>query len=424
VTCDAADLLAATQMDATLVAEVPVRILRLCSVFEPPDERLRGWAARFDPVGGMQTHTGELTRELDRRGHRQIVVTTRPPGAPATSPLGRRGTVVRLGLPVPWFRQCYSVFAAGVVHRLSAGADVLHAHLGEDIAVAPIALIAARRHGIPLVLTVHCSVQHTLTTGGARSRALRTVGGFAERVGVRRADGVITLTSRLAAALTADGVPAGRVHVVPSGLNPSLFEAPQRLEDPIPGVPRPRVLFVGRLHRQKGVDVLLRALARLGHREIQLVVAGDGPERMRAGRLARELGISDRVHVLGFVPHARIPSLLGTADVVVLPSRYEELGTALVEAMYARVPIVASDTGGIPELVTSGVHGLLVPPEAPGALAAAIDRLLSRRAEALVLAERAHQRARELIWDRLCERIVDVYEDVAARAPTRPRARR
>jgi glycogen synthase len=401
-----------------------MRVLRLCSVFEPPDESLRGRATRFDPVGGMQTHTGELTRALDRHGVRQTVVTTKPPGAPAISRIGELGTVMRVGLPVPWLRQCYSPFAATVVHRLAADAELLHAHLGEDIAVSPIAISAARRHRIPLVLSLHCSVRHTLTGGGARSWALRSAGGFAERVGVHAADGVIALTSRLAARLIAEGVPAEHVHVIPSGVNPTLFEAPDGAPDPFPGVSRPRLLFLGRLHRQKGVDVLLRALARLQSQDPQLVLVGDGPERARTERLAQHLGIGVRVHFLGFVPHIQVPALLRAADVMVLPSRYEELGTALIEAMYARVPVVASDTGGIRELVTSGVHGLLVIPEAPAALAAAIDHTLSHPTEAAAQADRAHQRARELTWDRLAERVLDVYEDVVARAATRRAATR
>lgn len=81
-----------------LSASRSIRVLRLCSVFEPPEQCMHGPAARFDPVGGMQTHTGELTRALDQLGVAQLVVTTRPPGAPSRARLGQHGTVLRVGL--------------------------------------------------------------------------------------------------------------------------------------------------------------------------------------------------------------------------------------------------------------------------------------------------------------------------------------
>src|SRR5688500_18209030 len=89
-----------------------LRVLRLCSVFEPPDAALHGPGVRFDPIGGMQSHTAQLTRALSARGVRQLVLAARPPGAPSRACAG--GAVVRrFGLPVPWMRQGWSVPACG-----------------------------------------------------------------------------------------------------------------------------------------------------------------------------------------------------------------------------------------------------------------------------------------------------------------------
>src|SRR5918998_658298 len=82
-----------------------IRVLRLCSVFEPPPSALVGRGVKFDPIGGMQNHTAELTRALDRRGVVQTVLTTRPPSAPYFQRLGDHARVIRLGLPVRRFRQ-------------------------------------------------------------------------------------------------------------------------------------------------------------------------------------------------------------------------------------------------------------------------------------------------------------------------------
>ncbi len=226
--------------------DAPLRVLRLSSVFEPSG-RASNLDARFDPVGGMQTHTGELTRALDGHGVQQVVVTTGAPGEPARHAFGEYATVVRLGLPVPVLRQCYALPAAWLVPRLAARADLLHAHLGEDLAVVPIAAGAAARHRIPLVLTVHTSLVHTLSRTGLRATVLRTVGGGWQGYGARRAAAVITLTPRLAGLLAGDGVDPHRVHVIPSGVRPALFDSPGD-GDPLAALPRPRLLFLGRLH--------------------------------------------------------------------------------------------------------------------------------------------------------------------------------
>ena len=405
-----------------------LRVLRVCSVFEPPGGGPLPGSARFDPVGGMQTHTGELTRALDEHGVTQTVVTTRVPGAPRVERVGRRAQVIRLGLPVTAFRQWYAVPAAWLVPRLAAHADLLHAHLGEDLAVVPLALSAARLQGIPLVLTVHTSVRYTLAVRDVRSAVLKAVGGWFEEQGERRADRVIALTPRLAALLTAHGIPPERVRVIPSGVRPALFRAPDVTDPPVDtdppadtapldGLPRPRIVFLGRLHAQKNVDVLLRAAALL-RLPAQVVVAGDGPERRRLQALHRELRLGARVTFLGFVPHDRVPALLRDADVLVMPSRYEELGTALLEAMQCGLPIVATRTGGIPEVVGHETSGLLVPPGDVAGLAAAIDRLVGDPALRTRFGEAGRLRAGDYRWDRLGDQVLDVYRS-ALRRPSR-----
>lgn len=387
-----------------------MRVLRLCSVFEPPPSALVGKGVRFDPIGGMQNHAAELTRALDRRGVIQTVVTTRPPTAPLFERFGDHSHVIRLGLPVRRFRQLYGLQACVIVPILASRADLVHVHLGEDLAVLPIGLAAARLHRLPLVLTVHTSLRHTLTVSDLRSAALKTLGGRIEKWGERSAEAVLTVAPRLARRLVAEGIRPDRVHACPPGVDAALFEGP--FEDPFPRIGAPRVLFVGRLAPQKGVRNLVEAAALLEDPSAQVLLVGDGSERRSLEREIRRLGVEERVHLLGFVPHKRVPAVLAHADLLVLPSLYEELGTILLEAMWAGLPIVASKTGGIPDVITDGVNGMLVPPGEPQALAGAIDRVLAEPRLADRLSQAAQERARDYDWNVLAERVLDIYRGV------------
>jgi glycogen(starch) synthase len=384
----------------------PLRVLRLCSVFEPPDEALTGRGVRFDPVGGMQSHTGQLTRALDRRGVRQAVVTHRPPGAPRQQRIGEHAVIHRFGLPVARARQFYSAAGGRAALRLASDVDLVHAHQGEDLAVLPIALAAARRAGLALVVTVHCSLRHTFTAPGPRGLLLERLGGTIEGAVCRRADALIALTPRLAERLEADGFEPERIHVIPSGVTASAAvagDAPDRFAD----VGRPRIVYVGRLAAAKGVDTLVAAAARLRTPGAHVLLVGDGPARSSLERAIRRHRLGDRVRIAGFMPHREIPAVLAHADVFCLPSRYEELGTALLEAMQAGVPIVASDTGGIPAVVGSAAR--LVAPGDAAALAGALDALLADRQQAGRLVAIARERVRACDWERLADRVLDVY---------------
>lgn len=308
-------------------------------------------------------------------------------------------------MPVARARQLYSVPGSRAALRLASDVDLVHGHQGEDLAVLPIAFAAARRARRPLVVTVHCSLCHTFAGTGPRGLLLERLGGAIESAVCRRADAVIALTQRLAERLQADGIAAQRIHVIPSGVAAAVADAdvPDRFAD----VGHPRIVYVGRLAPAKGVDTLVEAAARLRTPSASVLLVADGPARSSLERAIRRHRLGDRVRIAGFVPHRDIPAVLAHADVFCLPSRYEELGTALLEAMQAGVPIVASDTGGIPAVVGSAAR--LVAPGDPAALAAALDALLADRQQAGRLAALARERVRAWDWERLADRVLDVY---------------
>ncbi|WP_448616410.1 glycosyltransferase family 4 protein [Modestobacter sp. URMC 112] len=386
-----------------------MHVLRLCSVFEPStglDDR----AARYDPIGGMQNHTAALTRSLDARGVRQTVVTSRLGGPRSTAGLGSAARVHRTGVPTTGLRQLWALAALPRVLRRRPGddagrVDLVHAHQGEDLATLVLARLAARRHRAPLVVTVHCSVGHTLAGAGRRARLLRSLGGRLERSALRRADAVVVLTARTADALRADGVRPDRIATIPSGFEPDVFAAART---DLPRAARPRIGYVGRLAPQKQADVLVRAFGRM-REEADLVVVGDGPDRDVVEQLVRDSPAADRITMRGFVEHSAVPAVLCSLDVLVLPSAYEEMGSVLVEAMVAGLPVVASDVGGIPEVVGHGVTGLLVPPGDVDRLAAALDELVADPRLRSRLAAGARARSRGYAWPHLAGRVAGVY---------------
>jgi len=145
------------------------------------------------------------------------------------------------------------------------------------------------------------------------------------------------------------------------------------------GVPdgSPVLLALGRLASVKGIDVLLEALERLKCQDVRphLLVVGDGPRRSSLEALADDLGLQTRVRFLGW--KADIREVLGAADLLVLPSRNEGYPHAVIEAMAAGIPVIASAVGEVPELVEDGATGFLVPPDDPDALASRIRSVVS-----------------------------------------------
>ncbi|MDP8969933.1 MAG: glycosyltransferase family 4 protein [Actinomycetota bacterium] len=395
-----------------------LRVLRVCSVYEARQLDLTRRTARFDPVGGMQHHTAQLARELDCRGVAQTVLTSRLAGRAGQEPLGRYGTIRRTGFPLARLRQLWSVGAfVHALGRRTPPVDLVHAHQGEDIAALAIALLAARRRACPLVVTLHCSVRHTFRAWSWRARLLRLLGGFVEKAAIDRADAVITLTASAARRCIDGGKGPGAVRVIPSGVDPTRFTA--GLPDPFPQIGRPRIVYVGRLAPQKSVTTLVDAFCRMPVDPSQLVIVGDGPERSMLESKARRSAHRDRIHFTGFVPHREVPAVLAHADVLALPSRYEELGSVLVEGMQSGVAIVASSVGGIPEVIEHGRTGLLVPPGNATTLATALRSVLTRPGLARQLGDGARERARRYRWDNLTGEVLQVYADVvgSARAP-------
>lgn len=239
--------------------------------------------------------------------------------------------------------------------------DVIHTHgYRADV----IAGAVARALGIPTVSTIH-----GFTGAGRRNRVYEAV----QCLALRRADAVIAVSRPLVHRLVRSGVSQARVHCVPNGFAPPAYILERSAAREKLGIRADAcvAVWVGRLSKEKGPDVMLDAIAR-SDPSWRLSVIGDGPERDRLRQQAVRLGIADRVTWHGFVSNAG--SLLAAFDAFVLSSRTEGTPIALFEAMHSGVPVVATRVGGVPDVIASA-HALLVPPEHPGMIAEALEEI-------------------------------------------------
>lgn len=378
--------------------------------------RLLELTQRFPPaIGGVETHVEALTREMIARGMDVEIATTdlvrdRPFERFRAPPVQSVGTVrrhrARQLFPAP---HGLGIIAPGLlVDGLSARADVIHAHA---FGYFPTWVGALRRRlgRSPLVISPHAD-------RGAGTPSSRRYARGVARGTLRAADRVVALTATERRLLVELGVDEHRLSVIPNGIDLGEFD-PSPLGSSIDlGSAPARLLFVGRVYpSQKGLLPLVHAFARLPRdTPAELRIVGEdwgGAEPVRAA--ARRLGISDRLVLLGGLPRAAVVREYCSADVVVVPSLFEPFGIVLLEAMAAGVPLVASDVGGIPDVVENERTGLLVPPGDVLALSTAIERLLRDAPLRRKLAVAAHERVQAYSWAALAPRWERLFRDVS-----------
>jgi glycosyltransferase involved in cell wall biosynthesis len=286
---------------------------------------------------------------------------------------------------------------------------------------------AMRRHGCRLA---HFHDAHAVSVGKAAAALakvpIRIVSRRVDfpvksrRKYVKGVDAVIAISDEVKRVLVKGGVPARLVEVVPSGVDfAPLREAADR------GFLRRELRFrpddflvgiVAQLEDHKGHRYLIEA-TRLIKKEtprIKLIVVGSGSLEMELTRQVQDLGVEDLVFFLGF--RDDVPRILASLDLFVLSSHLEGLGSSIMDAMAARLPVVATRAGGIPEVVIHRETGLLVPARSPAALAEAVLKLYHDRKLAAALGERGFRLVHEKFSaEAMADRIIDVYERVAAR---------
>lgn len=310
----------------------------------------------------------------------------------------------------------------------AAGASVVHSHTWYTGMAGH---LAAMLHGVPHVLTAH-SLEPMRPWKAEQLGGGYQVSLWVERTAVQAADAVIAVSAgmREDVLATYPALDPSRVHVVKNGIDTAVWypAAPDPEESVLDelGVDpsRPMVAFVGRITRQKGVPHLIAAAHRF-HPDVQLVLCAGAPDTPEIGAEVKtavdELAAqrSGVFWVRDFLPVNEIREILSAATAFVCPSVYEPLGIVNLEAMACGTAVVASDVGGIPEVVDDGVTGTLVHYDADDArgfeagLAVAVNALVDDPALAARFGQAGRQRCiDEFSWARIAEQTLDIYRKV------------
>lgn len=366
-------------------------------------------------LGGVSEHVHFLSRELVELGHEVTVVSGN------TAPRGQLDTVdraaernhgyrtVRVGraIPVP-SNGSIARFSVGpgleaAMRRAVAGVDVVHA---QGLVGSRLARKAVVTSDAPVTVgTFHTYVEsdNYLPYRIFLDPLNRLLARLDRRIAVSQAC-VDSLQPYF----------PGRYDVIPNGVDCRRFR-PLAAGEPAPDGP-PRILFVGRLEPRNALADLLRAASLLAAwgRDFIIQVAGDGPTRGVNERLARKLGIADRIEWLGMI-HDDLPRRYREATVFAAPCTLASFGVILVEALASGTPVVCADNVGFRQVIRDGAPGRFAPMRDPDGLAEGIASLLDDAVLRAEWAERGRRLAQERYdWPGVAQAVVDVYRDVAA----------
>jgi glycogen(starch) synthase len=376
-------------------------------------------------VGGLGKHVTELVPALARAGVEVQLLTPRWAGGMGEEVVSDGTTTVHRVEPpmadMPDFftgawRTNVAIEEQGRRLLDRGGYDLIHAH---DWLVAFAGVALKHASHVPLLATIHAT-EYGRSRGiptGEMPRAIHNVEWWLTYEAWR----VVVCSSFMAAEIgAAFNTPVDKVDVVPNGVDTSRFDA-------LAGADltefRRRyaldsekiVFYVGRVVQEKGVHLLVEAMPKIlaARPDAKLVVAGTGGSLMSARGRAIELGLGDKALFTGFIPDDDRDRLFRVADVAAFPSLYEPFGIVALEAMAARVPVVASSVGGLADVVENDRTGLTVYPDSVDSLVWGITQTLDHPDWAAARIENAYRVVRERYnWDAIAAATIDVYRRV------------
>jgi N-acetyl-alpha-D-glucosaminyl L-malate synthase BshA len=375
-------------------------------------------------TGGMEIHSMELAKSVAKAGHEVVVLTSRHPEGVEKEVVDGVEVYyvnVRATSKTPLGRKCLRRLEELHAERRF---DVLHSQSFSAYYYVKDGL--RQRLGIPLVTTLHgtsfSEIKSNLNQGLSLMLLPKIVFQlynhyFKTTSFIRESDAVIAISRELAENIPAEyNISPDKVHTIINGIDTDAFKpAESKVKSRLQG--KKIVLSVSVLHKQKGVQYLIKAFKKVQEKipDTQLLVVGDGPYRKRLEGLSENLGLQENVLFTGRIPNAETADYYNACNVFVMPTvRVEGLPLIELEAMACGKPVVASNIGGIPSVIEDGVNGLLVKPGDVDELAGKIIDVLEDEKLAAGLGKNARKTiAGKYSREKMAADTIKVYEKVA-----------
>lgn len=368
-------------------------------------------------VGGIARHVEDLSRALAKMGHEVYVVTLDFPGAPNYEELdGVKVYRAPSEIGHPHFLTWTLLFNNSIEKRLAdvgVEFDVLHVH---DWLTAPAGIAAKHFMRKPLVVTLHSTEYGRSTLHSVDSF---TIDGCEWWASYEANKLIVTTYSMRHEVCGHFKMPWEKVWIIPNAVDVSKFQVnvDRNAVRARYGVAAHEklILYVGRLVPQKGVEFLIQAVSKVAGRYpgAKFVIVGEGWLRGHLEYLANQTGQRWRINFTGFIPDSELIALMRSADVLVIPSVYEPFGIVALEGMAAGVPVVASQVGGLAEVVEHDKTGEYVYMRNPDSIAWGIDRVLSNPGHAQWLVKNGLEAVQKVYsWEAVAKKTTELYEAV------------
>jgi len=369
-------------------------------------------------VGGIARHCFGLAKALAKMGHSVYVVTLDFPGASYyedSEGVKIYRAKIELGHPnfIVW-TLLFNHFMEKRIAMLSKDAkfDIIHAH---DWLVAPASIASKHYLKVPLISTMH-------STEVGRSHGLHNpdsylIDGIEWWLTYESKRIIVTSNAMKNEVEEHFRLPSWKIDVIPNAIDASKYNitVDRSIVKRRFGIDSSEriVLFIGRLVPQKGVEYLIMAAPKIfgQHPEARIVIVGDGWSKDHLWNLASSIGCQHKIIFLGFISDQDLIELTLSSDVLVVPSVYEPFGIVALEGMAAGVPVVASNTGGLAEIIEHDRTGFLAYKENPDSIAWGVNKVLSDSGYASWLVQNAKRKINEVYsWDAVARKTIETYE--------------
>lgn len=353
-------------------------------------------------VSGAEIATLNVATELAKRGHEVHVITTGDKELRGVKKGDFYTHYIQPGIAPEssfWGAISYAIKAFAQIRRINP--DIVHAQRFYREGLA--AFLAKMFFKKPYVVYSH----------GHDVYQPWRFKGIASKLFLGRADAVIVLTQDLKEKIKE--IYDRDVFVIPNGIDLRRFEGLSHRDSHKLAESGERIiLFVGRLHPVKGVAYLIEAMTTIIKRnpKVRLWLVGDGEERQSLENLVNKLGLTQYVNFVGKVPNEEVPEYMASSDVLVMPSLSEPFGIVLLEAMACGLPIVATNVGGIPEIVQDGENGFLVEPESSEEIADRVLKLLENDDLRRRISQNNIEEVKNYSWEAVVDKLEKVYQGI------------